>query len=153
MICAASGFYLFSNTTFEWEYYTVDSLPVYEGVFLNFETLIFVTGNGSDSDGIYKFDKQSGQSEELYSCLKPYFIRYDGYGEKYYVGYENGLLVSEDGNSWADEPFFNDKPCVEMANQFNTIVIKANILAPSLFWSDNDGGTWNTSQTYLQISD
>jgi hypothetical protein len=152
MICASNGFYLFITGNYEWEFYTVDSLPVYEGAFTDPETLVIITGNGFSSDGIYSFDIETQQFTLLVNCLSPKFIRYDDFGGKYYVGYENGLLVSDDGTSWEEISFFAGKPCDEMVFHGGNVIVHAYMIAPSLYWSDDSGLTWNTCSTYYQFS-
>jgi hypothetical protein len=147
MICTKDGMYLFNDNNYEWEYYSVNGLPVQEGIFLDSETIILVTGDGTDSDGIYQFDIPTGQFTVLANCLSPNFIRYDDYGGKYYVGYESGVLVSDDGIIWEGIPLFDGKPCGEMAVQWNHLVILVFILPQNLFWSDDSGTTWNNSSS------
>ena len=152
MICTINGMYLFTETNFEWDYYSLDGLPVIEGFFQDSETLILITGNGTESDGIYEFDINTGQFSLLYYCINPKFIKYDNFSEKYYTGYENGLLVSDNGASWSDVTYFTGKSCIEMDSYGENLVVAANIASPNVFWSDDAGITWNASNSPIYIT-
>lgn len=152
MICTTDGMYLFSELSYEWEYYSLDGLPIQEGVFTNDETIITVLGNGTDSDGIYSFNIENEQFSLIAYCQYPKFIQFDDYAELYYVGYENGLMVSENGINWENIDYFSGISCLEMAFSYTNLVVTADITPPNVFWSDNSGETWNTSASYTSIS-
>ncbi|MEZ5198571.1 MAG: T9SS type A sorting domain-containing protein [Bacteroidales bacterium] len=149
MICTTDGMYLFSEPNYDWEYHSFEGLPVQEGIFINAETIILVLGNGTDSDGIYSFNIPSGQFNPLAYCLYPKFIEYDDYAGNYYVGSEEGLLVSDNAVYWEEVSFFSGKKCWDMAISDTYLTITAESLPVHAFWSDNNGLTWNIGGSFF----
>ena len=141
LVCSDTGMYLsanFWNPT--WEYF---NFPAKDAVSLNNDTLLVIANEGSYSDGIYSFNLQDYQFNVIDFCMKPNFIKYYEPGGVYYVGYENGLLKSEDGLSWGDVPFFDGKNCVGLEFYANeNIVVNVSAAITHLYLSDNTGADW-----------
>ena len=141
LICTDSGMYLNTNSWMTlWEYF---NYPAKDAQLLNNDTLLVIANEGSYSDGIYSFNLQTYQFNIIDFCMKPNFIKYYEPGGIYYVGYENGLLKSEDGLNWSEVSFFTGKKCVDMEfNNYGNMVV--NVLADltHLYLSDNNGVSW-----------
>lgn len=64
-------------------------------------------GCGSNSDGLYKYDKNNQSFELIDWYVSPNFIEKLESG--YYFGFINGLIYSESGQNWELVSFFNMK--------------------------------------------
>jgi len=140
IICTDSGMYLNTNSWMPlWEYF---DYPAKDAVQLNEDTLLLIAGNGSYSDAILSFNLQTYQFDVIQYCINPNFIKYYEPEGVYYVGYETGLLKSEDGVNWSQELFFSGKNCVGLEFYLNHIVVNVTAAVTHLFLSDNGGVDW-----------
>ena len=139
IIFSDSGMFFYDNGLVTWQYY---AYPAKEAVQQNNNTLLFVAGDGSYSDGIYSFSLQTHEIEVVEYCINPAFIKYYDQTGLYWVGYESGLLKSENGSDWEAVDYFNGKNCVGMEFTGDHIVV--NVLADltHLYLSDNSGVSW-----------
>ena len=151
IICASNGFFLYEAQG--WVNYSNGGLPVWAVHSVESETgdIIVIMGDGSYSDGIYLFDFETGEFSILYWIMNPHFLvkcETNGY---YYVGGEEGLLVSEDGLDWENVEYFNNINCEAMAYYEEHLIVSAN--NSYLYYSDNSGQDWYESESYVWISD
>lgn len=145
VICVDTGIYIvndFYGTT--WDYYSYFNMPVIDVVECNYnvDSIMVVMGNGSYSDGIYSFNLITGQFQVLHYCINPSFI-YKHYGNgSYYVGYEDGMLISEDGYAWNEISFFSGKNCEDIQIYNDYIAVAIDQPNDNVFWSEDGGENW-----------
>jgi len=155
VICVDTGIYIvndFSGTT--WDYYSYFNMPVIDVVEIqyNVDSLMVVMGNGSYSDGIYSFNLITGQFQILHYCINPNFI-YRDYGDgSYCVGYEDGMLISEDGYAWNEVSFFSGKNCEDIQIYNDYIAVVVDQPNDNVFWSEDGGENWETIIGEFKIS-
>ncbi|OPZ98605.1 MAG: hypothetical protein BWY70_01183 [Bacteroidetes bacterium ADurb.Bin408] len=84
-------------------------MPAHNAISYTGDTVLLAMGNGSYSDGIYKFNTSTQTytvSEWLPFCT---FVRYCPGNSTYYAGSRyNGLLSSPDGHTWTMEYFIDN---------------------------------------------
>jgi len=73
-------------------------------------------GDGSFSDGVYKFDLTTHQFEVQEWALKPHFLIYCSTLNAYYAGSQTGLLYSNNGFDWTFVATFYNENCIAMAS-------------------------------------
>ena len=145
LICTDSGMYLNTNSWMPmWEYF---NYPVKDAQLLNNDTLLVIANEGSYSDGIYSFNLQTYEYTNIDFWFKPNFIKYYEPGGVFYVGFETGLVKSEDGLNWTEIPYFAGMNCVDLEFYYDHIIV--NVLADltHLFLSDNSGINWFEAST------
>ena len=140
IICSTNGMYLMDG--YQGEVLEYFSYPAKDAAQLNNDTILFVAGDGSYSDGIYSLNVQSYQVEVIHYCINPNFIKYYEPGGIFYVGYETGLLLSEDGLTWSEEPYFAGKNCIGMEYYSEHIIINVSADVTHLYLSDDSGASW-----------
>ncbi len=121
----------------EWESWSYGGLPVWQAADLDAERLLLVQGDGSDSDGVYTFDRLSHEFEVQLWLLYPKFLFWDGM--EYWAGGAEGLFRSSDGAVWDAVPHFAGYDCLAMAAWGPHYVVAAEI---SIHVSDDQGATW-----------
>lgn len=150
IICTSEG--LLVNQDGSWESYSYSNLPVWDVETVSMATadLLVVMGNGTYSDGIYKFNFINHEFiiEEYF--LNPEFIEYFAGDGHFYVGGEQGLLKSETGVNWEEVGFFEEKFCYDMVAYDNHYVVSTD---EGVFYSNDNGTTWLPSESYESISD
>jgi hypothetical protein len=154
VICVDTGMYIVKNFIGnDWEYYSYFNMPVIDVSVCeyNVDSILVLLSNGSYSDGIYSFNLISGQFKNLHYCLNPNVI-YDNNGN-YYVGYENGLLISDNGYSWTEDVFFNEKNCIAIQMSYENIAVAIDEPIDNVFWSENSGDDWEVITGDYKISD
>lgn len=103
--CADSNILWIQDYTMEsWESYDL-MLEITGAAHFNDSSLLLICGSGSYSDGIYKVNIANGQHEVQFYCYKPKTIAQ--ISNKWYVGYDGGLVSSEDGEDWDTVLFFH----------------------------------------------
>jgi len=120
-----------------WEYF---NYPAKDAQLLNNDTLLIIANEGSYSDGIYSFNLQTYEYNNIDFCFRPNFIKYYEPGGVFYVGYETGLLKSEDGLNWTAVTYFAGHNCVDM-EFFNEHIVINVTMALTHFHLSNDSGT------------
>ena len=154
VICVDTGMYIVT-TLFgtDWEFHSYFNMPLIDvsACEFNADSILVLLSNGSYSDGIFSFNLISGQFKNLHYCLNPNVIS-KNYGN-YYVGYENGMLISDNGYTWTEDVFFNGKNCIDiqMINEKMAVAIDEPI--NNVFWSENSGGDWEVINGDYKISD
>lgn len=146
MLCTPDGILLYDGEF--WNEYSSADLPVWDAEDFDPEGFLVVMGNGSYSDGIYKFSTDSLAFQVIQWFFEPNFIHLvDGI---YFVGGFYGVLKSEDGVNWTEVEFFEGKECLAMATSGNHFVVSA---VEGVYYSDDNGNNWDQSQNSLYISD
>ncbi|MBN3034743.1 MAG: T9SS type A sorting domain-containing protein [Bacteroidales bacterium] len=140
VICSDFGFYL-STLQQTWEWHET-CYPVMDAEYLDGISILLLFNSGSAGDGIYEYNTQTGIYTNLSSCLMPNFISHDELLGKYFVGFDCGLLESDDGLNWTSVTTFNGLACLDMDCHNNHYVVT---LGSSMYWSSDHGFTWNAS--------
>jgi hypothetical protein len=137
LICTDSGTYVTDINGGFWEFYP---LPIVEAVLPGYDsdTLLVIINEGSYSDGIWSFDPETGGTNIIEWCYKPNFIITNESMDKFYVGYEYGLLFSEDGLNWTDVAFFENKKCIDM----EFFVVATSEENNNTYLSEDNGTSW-----------
>ena len=143
MISVDSGMYLitdYNGQTWEFQdFHAVEAVsPGYDS-----DSIITIINEGSYSDGIWSFNQESGQLNILEWCFQPNFIITNNSKDRFYVGYEYGLLYSEDCITWSEVSFFNDKKCIDMEIANNILVVATSDETDNTYLSEDDGLNWN----------
>jgi len=128
-----------------WNKYSYGNLPVWDVIGFSKDTLLLVIGNGSYSDGIYKFDLTNHQFHVVKWCINPHFIKRNSFTGTYYVGNEYGLLKSNDGANWMNVERLNNKDCRAIAIFNNHIIISVASDTAGIIFSNDTGLSWQYS--------
>ncbi|MBI5218629.1 MAG: hypothetical protein HY958_06850 [Bacteroidia bacterium] len=153
VICTTTGLCINDGANYDWVSYDY-SLPVWEAIPYDTANILVVMGNGSFSDGIYKFNLTSHQFNVVEWIPNPTFIKFNPNNNRYYVGSRyNGLLTSTDGLNWDTVPYFVGKAAAAMDFYGNHIAVvqENNIFAT--YYSGDNGTSWNQSLSNIPIHD
>ncbi len=133
-----------------WQKYSKGNLPAWDIIELDPDTLIVVMGNGSYSDGIYRFTFSDSQFQILDWVLNPHFIVKNSYNNIYYVGSEEGLHKSTNGIHWEEVESFKNKNCFSMDffDEFCTVSVSAD--TSGIYYSKDGGNSWLLSTNMYQ---
>jgi hypothetical protein len=154
VICVEDGMYLYNYDTHESVYYTYGGLPVTGAVCLDANHLIVVMGDGSYSDGIYRFDMQTHDFEVLEWIVTPTFLVFHEPTGTYWVGSQfGGMYKSSDGTLWDEVPFFNGKPCTCMDGYGEHMVVSGVSNIYDIYCSGDNGVTWSSPVWTPMITD
>ncbi|MEI7661290.1 MAG: T9SS type A sorting domain-containing protein [Bacteroidota bacterium] len=144
VISTSDGIRVCDVTGTNWDSYSVTGLPVREVIPFGSTSLLLVAGNGSNSDGIYRFDLNTHQFTVLQYTLNPTFIKYCTSNQTYYAGSSNdGLWSSAGGLSWNLVPFFASIPATTMDFYNNCLVLSTGFFFQSIYNSTDNGLNWN----------
>jgi hypothetical protein len=156
IICVDSGMYYVTDFYGQdWQYFTYFNMPVTDVVECNFnsDSILVVMGNGSYSDGIYSFNMLTEEFHVIHYCIYPNFIyRFNDYSP-YYVGYEDGLLISQDGLTWDEVSFFGGKNCIDIRILYNEMAVATDQPNNNVYWSEDSGDDWETINGEYKISE
>jgi len=125
----------------DWEDYSYGNLPARAVLPLNDDTLLVALGDSSFSDGVYRFVESTGQFENLAWFVYPNFLIQKG--NQFYLGGDQGLLVSDDGLTWNEVEYFQFTRCVAMAAWGDHLAVAVTGNVPGVYTSDDGGETWN----------
>ena len=142
VLCTQTGI-LLDEEEFNWIEYSNGFLQVWGVTGYDSESFLLVMGDGSWSDGIYKFDLNTHEFEVLEWCYIPHFILHSTYNDNYYAGYTGGLYLSENGLDWQIIEYFAGKNCQVMACYENHFVVST---CDEIFYSDDGGISWNQAR-------
>lgn len=145
IICTDNGFWLGDGQFSNWEHFHLSHLPVWEACYQSGMNILLAMGNGSYSDGIYTFNPTTMEISLLEFIPMPHFICYQKNIQKYFVGYQGGMLSSECGINWVTESFFSGKNIVAMDFFNKNIVVSEMDNQLNIFYSPDGGNTWNTA--------
>ncbi|MFC2101195.1 T9SS type A sorting domain-containing protein, partial [Bacteroidota bacterium] len=153
VICTNNGVCLNNGIGASWNTYTY-GLPVWEAIPYDSSNILIVMGNGSYSDGIYKFNLTTHTFNVVEWCYIPTFIKYCTNNNTYYVGTKyDGLLRSSNGISWDTVSYFQGKGCTAMDFYGQHIVISQENNIYAIYYSDNGGISWNQSASNIPLHD
>jgi hypothetical protein len=124
-----------------WQLYPT-TLPVWQLMQISDTEVIAIMGDGSWSDGIYIFNLQTGEQQILEYAPWPEFIFYCNNDNKYYVGFGQGLLSSEDGENWNEVEYFSWNPCRAMIACEDNYVVGGDYV----YYSTNSGTDWQQTE-------
>ncbi|MBN1326917.1 MAG: T9SS type A sorting domain-containing protein [Candidatus Cloacimonetes bacterium] len=121
-------------------------LPVWNILHYNYNEFLLVQGNGSYSDGVYKFNENSLEFEVIEWIVYPNFLVQNA-EQEFYVGSYNGLYKSSDGEVWEEVNHFSGMNCRDMVfwNNHYAVSVSGNIYG--VHYSDDYGFTWNSPST------
>lgn len=155
-ICVDSGMYLIMDFYGQdWQYYSYFNMPVTDAVQHNpdSDSILVVMGNGGYSDGIYSFNRVSEEFSVIHYCINPNFIYRADEFTPFYVGYEYGLLTSQDGILWEEVSCFNNSNCIDIQRQDNKIAAAIDQPNNNVFLSADGGENWETISSNFKISE
>jgi len=149
------GILLNDGPSYSWQSYNY-GLPVWDiiadpdtaGVFM------LVMGDGSYSDGIYKFYPATHTYRVLDWVVNPTFIRFNEANHSFYAGTRfNGMKTSTDGIHWSDVPYFSGKAAAAIDIFRNHITVIQENNQFGTFYSNDTGRTWQQSSSVIPIHD
>ncbi|MCP4713292.1 MAG: hypothetical protein GY869_32075, partial [Planctomycetes bacterium] len=140
VLCTSDG--MLVRNLDDWDEYSNGNLPIWDVMEFDNESILVIMGDGSWSDGIYRFNLTNQEFEVLEWCVRPRFLAHSL--EHYYVGYEYGLFRSENGLDWVEVDDFAGQDCLALAwtlGCFNSTITIST--ANNIYYSHDDGQTWN----------
>ena len=147
--------YMLSDTSIYYDLPIVDACP-FDSYYPTIDSVIVLINEGSYSDGIYSFHLVTQELHLIEYCYKPNFIELWAYPYKFFVGYEGGLLTSNDGLSWETDSTFNQLNCTSISqythNVENIIVVTDNP-TDNAFLLDDDGQSWHQIFSDIRIAE
>lgn len=149
-LCTRDGLY-FYNLYDQWELADYGMLPAVdaeERKDLTQDSILVLLAGGSYSDGIYYFDPETKNFSIIEFLYYPRFLEYNGFNQKYYCGYETGLKVSDDGDSWSDVSFFDGKKVSDIIFGEGHIIVSTVSPEFGIYMSDDDGDNWYSAEDY-----
>ncbi|HRY33671.1 MAG TPA: hypothetical protein P5531_11955 [Bacteroidales bacterium] len=146
VICTDYGLYITQVDGSNPNFYTY-GLPVLAAEYDDGNDFILIQGEGTWSDGIYRFSPSLQQFSVIEWCVYPHFLLYDHQTNQYFAGHQSGILTSADGASWTSLPFFTGKDCKAMAIDFtgNYAVAFADTGSHCMAVSSDSGLSWSFS--------
>ncbi|MCK4311889.1 MAG: T9SS type A sorting domain-containing protein [Candidatus Cloacimonetes bacterium] len=141
ILCSSDGILI--NEGGNWVEYTYSGLPAWKAIGLDPNNILVLIGDGSWSDGVYKFDLTTHLFEVAEWIPFPNFMLFCTSNNKYYAGGLYGMWESSDGLNWSEVGYFNLKECVAMAYFENHFVVSAD---NEIYCSHDTGATWNLAQ-------
>jgi hypothetical protein len=146
-IFAATSQGILIQETGGWQLHSTN-LPVLQLKKISEAELIFIMGNGSWSDGVYKYNLETAEHQVLEYTPWPNFIYFCENDNHYYVGFEQGLLTSEDGETWNEVEYFNMNTCLAMITYGNNYIVSSDYV----YYSYNSGVDWQQTETCFPFS-
>ncbi len=137
ILCTSDGFLI--NEGDNWIEYTYGALPAWNAVGLDPNNILVLLGDGSWSDGVYKFNLTTHQFDVAEFIPFPNFLHYCEFNSTYYAGGEYGMWKSTDGLSFTSIDYFDMKDCVAFAYFENHFVVSAD---GNIYCSPDSGETW-----------
>ncbi len=137
-----------------WEFYPA---IVSDACSFDDNNILVLIREGSYSDGIYKFDLTSKEFTLVYNLYKPNFIKKKKGSPDFLVGFENGLMKSEDGINWTTIPDFEGLDCSKAAQGFgnntSSIAVVTIEYSPNAYVSEDFGLEWSKIDSSPMITD
>ncbi len=143
ILCTSDGILI--NEGDNWIDYTYGGLPAWSAVGLDPNNILVLLGDGSWSDGVYKFNLTSHQFDVVEYIVFPNFLQYCDSDSTYYAGGEYGMWKSDDGSGFTLIDYFDMKDCVAFAFFENHFVVSAD---GETYCSPDSGETWVQAQPY-----
>ena len=141
ILCSSDGILI--NEGGNWVEYSCGFLPAWNAIGLDPDNILVLLGDGSWSDGVYKFNLSTHQFDIAEWIPFPNFMLYCTSNNTYYAGGLNGMWESTDGMNWSEIVYFNLKDCVAMAYLENHFVVSTD---SEIYYSHDTGTTWNLVQ-------
>ena len=153
VICTDSGVCVNNGPSYTWGTYNY-GMPAWEAIPYDTNNVLVAMGNGSYSDGIYKFNLTTNVFTPVEWVPFATFIKYCSSNNTYYAGSRYyGLLSSAEGIQWDTVPYFTGKGCAAMDFHGQHIVVTQENNIFVTYYSDNGGVTWNQSSSNIPIHD
>jgi hypothetical protein len=153
IICTNTGIYIDDGAGYSWNSYTFGNLAVWEAVSYDTANILLAMGNGSKSDGIYKFNLTNHKLDLIKYLNIPTFIKYCETNKTYYAGSNfDGLFSSADGINWTAVPYFSSIGCKSMDFYNNHFIVTQNNNVYAIYYSDDTGHTWAQSTSDIPIN-
>lgn len=149
-LACEDGLLIYDGNT--WTHHS-SSLPVWNVLPWIDQQLILIQGNGSYSDGVYKFNEYTHQFEVIEWIFEPNFLVYNETEQEYFIGAYDGLYKSSDGENWDEVTYFSDMNCVDMVFLDNHYTVSVTGSIYHIYYSDDYGITWNASTNSPLITD
>lgn len=149
--CLATDSGLTMTRNIAWVKYKL-GLPVKRAFTLDFENLLLIAGNGSKSDGVYKFSLSQEKFDLVDGLYKPAFLQYNNLDSTYFAGGENGLLKIKHGkDSLIIEPvsFFSDKKCSAIAMLDSLMIVASD---SGIYFTDKISDNWEKVKKEFPVS-
>ena len=141
ILCTSDGILI--NEGDNWVEYTYGGLPAWSAIGLDPNNILVLLGNGSYSDGVYKFNLTLHQFDVVEWIPFPNFLHYCEFDSTYYAGSEYGMWKSTDGISFTSIDFFDMKNCFAFAWFDNHFVVSTD---DEIYCSPDSGETWVQAQ-------
>ena len=153
VICTNQGVCVNNGPGYTWNMFTY-SIPAWEAIPYDSSSVLLAMGNGSYSDGIYRYDLINNTFNVLAWVPFSTFIKYCPFNNTYYAGSRYyGLLSSVDGIQWDTVPFFKNRGCAAMDIYGQHIVVTQENNIYATYYSDDGGVTWTQSMSNIPIHD
>ncbi len=118
----------------------------------DFELLVSC-GSGSYSDGIYKMNTSTGNTNVVEYFYKPQFLKKEG--DNFFTGYYGGVSISSDGESWDTllQTTYDTAFVYFFTKNNNYIAVGFNEDNWFFMHSADFGETWASNDIYLPVND
>lgn len=144
VICTAAGICVNDGPGASWNTYSNGGMPAWEAIYFDNTDILLVMGDGSFSDGIYKFNLFTHQFTVMEFVASPTFIKYCTTNQTYYAGSKyDGLMTSVNGTDWNAVPFFISQQVKSMDFRENNFVLTTGFQFQCIYNSSDTGKTWN----------
>jgi len=143
VICTSTGIFI-EDSTGNWVEYSY-GLAVMGAIPYDNENVMLILSGGSYSDGAYLFNFTTHQFTVLEWCYYPKFVIFAENVQKYFVGFQGGLITSGNGTDWTIIETFNDKTLLSMDYYENNLAVCDG---EWVYFSTDGGTTWTVNSTY-----
>ena len=106
-------------------------------------TVLMAFGDGTDSDGIYRYPTEENGFELLTYAMRPKFFAEIGDG--LYVGHEEGMAWSEDLDNWTDLETFSGQSVLAMTAFGSRLLVTTATDGGRMYISNDGGDSWSQS--------
>lgn len=137
VLCVDNGIILHEGDN--WNSYTYSQMPAIAAVGFDPNNLLVLLGDGSWSDGVYRFNLTTHQFEIVEWIPFPNFLEYCEQNNTYYIGSQQGMWYSVDGINFESIESFSSIPCWSFCYMENHFVVST---ADIPYFSDNSGANW-----------
>jgi hypothetical protein len=122
--------------------------------YLGPDQLLVAMGNGSWSDGVYRFNLVTHEFEVVFWAPYPNFLEYHELASTYWLGTQFGSMYSsQNGVEWAEVPFFTGKSCFCFDDYGEWMVVSEVSNLFNVYWSGDSGATWQQAESAPLITD